>query len=260
MEHTPDPIAAIFLARDALLLDAVDAIRHLDATLERHRGNGLGIGRTSVLDHARAARGMAEFQAALERDLDQDAWWRVFDRAGVWLRMDPHTEQRWRETLRQRRMGPLTPEAVERVLAELDANQAAMDEAGLAYVLRRGGAWDQARGQPMCLGSTMTWTLARELSGLSMGAQLGVNFLERRLARLDQQPIPGEGTRAGDVIYHGMRATTGEVRTPYFRAQWFKNANMRLHFTRPDLVARLNQEILQAFPEALPAKRAFPAP
>lgn len=252
MQHPPDTIDTILQIRDTIIQDAFDAVRRLEAAFSPGKGYGLWIARHEVLDHARHASNMEAFFASMARGMEKSAWRSVLAHAGAWDRMDPDTQEIWDAKIEQRMLGPLTPSTAREALAQLDANQAAMDAAGLRAVLN----WDLGCSQPICLGRTMTWKMVRASygGGLFAPVERRLNYLERRFALLDQQERPAQRERAGELVAWAMRGPTGEASTPYFRVQWFKNGNLRFHFLRPDLVERLNDEIRQAFPGALPAK------
>ena len=84
-----------------------------------------------------------------------------------------------------------------------------------------------------------------------------VRDIERVFFILDGKPMPAYGDLS-DHILKARREGTDELDTEYFHVRLFKNGNLHLIFTRPDLVAKANKLIARHYGEVL-AKAYFQA-
>jgi len=174
--------------------------------------------------------------------VDRELWSRFLHGAGLWDLMSSQERDRWRKVVGSEARDPVEPFSAETALGVFQDLRERKDELrkeALAGLYRR-LSWDHKTNQPAQFGEKLIYQGFWDWRGweTSYGRD-AMSDLMRELYRVDGKPEPAT---------HWERAIDG-----YIDVQKFKNGNAHIRLLRPDLVDRLNAELGQWFPGALPA-------
>lgn len=203
----------------------------------------------------------AEIRKQAREAMDRQIWNHLIDATKLGSFMHADAKKDFRRQL-EKNVPEVTPETAAATLGHMATNAPAMMREGLVAAFARLSGRHRTNdgfkiGPKAIWRSGATWTTYEGKRGffrIAYRAADELRDIERCFYVLDGKPPPTGNEDAVSIIEAVMhKEDTTEAHTPYMRAVWHKNGTVHLHFSRPDLLARVNRMIAEHYGATLGA-------
>lgn len=182
------------------------------------------------------------FDSIIAAEVDASAWQLLLSESGMLSLLDAKARDEWHWAIQNRKTAALTREAIAGTFGQLYEDRGAMMERGVVEVFKH-LSWCYKSNSPVAFGRRIITRWHR------YGGGSAVDDLWRIMAVYDGKPAPDH--RALSIQLDAIRGT-GKVETPYFTCNLFRNGNLHVRFTRPDLVDKVNGVLAKHYGAVLP--------
>lgn len=241
---TATEIARAYQRAEATVRAAYAAIKATESELTATIGAGQDISIRTSQD-----RSFDDVEHTVNR-LRRDVWDGLVDRMEIRRFMSVAEWKAFEKDVESKDPPPITEEALASLFARLVADLPGMQERAVLEVFD----WLRPRAEDFrrhrsnvveAIGKRVVITYAVEQAFSRVGGFTleykrwqEITALENVFCALDGAPKPDQGPELRFAI---QASADGKGETRWFRFKCFRNRNLHLEFTRPDLVARINQ-------------------
>jgi hypothetical protein len=185
------------------------------------------------------------------KGFDAIAWKHLMSESGLKTFMSSCDIESWDNLIREKKTPEFNVANITSTFSKLYEDRGTMMEKGVLAVFR-GLSWDYKTNTPVKFGKKIVIKGRSHDTAIANDDARGIDDLVRFMHVADGVPQPDHRNNFAFMFAYKTAVQAEEFESPYISIKGFKNGNMHVNLTRPDLVEKMNLVIAKAYPNALP--------